>query len=139
MISSIHQICHVARNPYFKQLEDLEHTYEFNEISIINALHQGTTKNSPHIIIMDKLKLACKSNISYEKLVKEGFPESKLNTDAAISAYWELSHCLSYGGELIWLDSRLVIPQDFHSQVLNVLDSGHQGVSSMTKRANQTV
>ena len=53
---------------------------------------------------MDKLKLACKSNISYENIltaVKESFPESKTNTDSDITAYWEVCHNLSYTDKLI--------------------------------------
>ena len=91
---------------------------------------------------MDKLKLACKSNISYENIltaVKESFPESKTNTDSDITAYWEVCHNLSYTDKLIWLDSGLVIPQEYCCQVIKFLHSGHQGVSSMTKKANKTV
>ena len=93
----------MATNPYSKQLELSEHTYELNEV-IISGLYQDTTENSPHIIPMDKLKLACKSNISYENIltaVKESFPESKTNTDSDITAYWEVCHNLSYTDKLI--------------------------------------
>ena len=39
----------------------------------------------------------------------------------------------------IWFNTRIVIPKNYQSQILNVLHSAHQGVNSMMKRANQTV
>ena len=39
----------------------------------------------------------------------------------------------------IWFNTRIVIPKNYQSQILNVLHLAHQGVNSMMKRANQTV
>ena len=103
-----------------------------------------TSINSNHnqgIVILDKLKLACKNGIPYEKLiasVKSGFLDSKMKIEPDLKPLWQVGNRLSCSDDLVWLDNRVVIPKSYQSQILNILHSARQGVFSMI-RANQGV
>ena len=62
-----------------------------------------------------------------------------MKTEPNSRPFWEVQNRLSYSDDLVWLDNRIFIPKSYQSQILNLLHSAHQGVTSMTKRANQTV
>ena len=65
----------VNTTDYSKQWEC---NFQVNEITCIDALHQNTnTNHNQGIVTLDKLKLAWKNDIPYEKLitsVRSGFP-----------------------------------------------------------------
>ena len=86
--------------------------------------------------MLDKLKLAFKNDMPYEKLItsiRSGFPESKMKTEPDLRPFWEVQNRLSCSNDLVWLDNRIVIPKSYRSQILNLLHSAHQGVTGMTK------
>ena len=61
---------------------------------------------------MNKLKLVCKNDIPYEKLitsVRSGFPESKMKTEPDLRPFWEVRNRLPCSNDLVWLDNRIVI------------------------------
>ena len=112
--------------------------FQVNEIICSDALHQNTNTNNNQIV---KLKLACKNDIPYQKLiasVRSGFPESKIKTEPDLRPFWEVWNRLSCSDDLVWLDNRIVILKNCQSQILNLLHTDHPGVTSLTKRANQT-
>ena len=91
----------------------------------IDALHQNTnTNHNQGIVRLDKLKLACKNEIPYEKLitsVRSGFPESKMKSEPDLKLFWEVLNRLSCSNNLVWFDNRIVIPKSYQSQILNFL------------------
>ena len=113
--------------------------FQVNEIICSDALHQNTNTNNNQIV---KLKLACKNDIPYQKLiasVRSGFPpKSKIKTEPDLRPFWEVWSRLSCSDDLVWLDNRIVILKNCQSQILNLLHTDHPGVTSLTKRANQT-
>ena len=61
-----------------------------------------------------------------------------MKTEPDLKPFWEVWNRLSCSDNLVRLDNRIVIPKSYQSQILNLLHS-HQGITSMTKRANRTV
>ena len=63
-----------------------------------------------------------------------------MQTHPDISSFWEVRNRLSSSDNVVWLDNnRIVIPESYTTQILKILHSAHQGVSTMTKRANPIV
>ena len=71
----------------------MECNFQVNEITCIDALYQNTnTSHNQRIVTLDKLKLAWKNNIPYEKLitsVRSGFPESKMKREPDLRPFWK--------------------------------------------------
>ena len=72
-------------------------------------------------------------------VITHTFPTSKQLLDLAVRGYWEVCSWLTHSDEIICLDKRTVIPQKLQKQVLEHLQSAHQGITSMKARANQCV
>ena len=68
--------------------------FQVNEITCVDTLHQNTnTNHNQGIVTLDKLKLGCKNDIPYEKLiasVRSGFLESKRKTEPDLRPFWEI-------------------------------------------------
>ena len=67
--------------------------------------------------------------------VQEGFPDSKRVKDSGVSMYWMYRESLYMLDGVIMYKDRIIAQPSLRDQVLQILHSGHQGVSSMESRA----
>ena len=122
--------------------EDAIETVQIFAIDFLNHCASISDETCSKSITMGNLRTACKKESTYNKLVaniENGFPQSRMKTDPDLRDYWEVRHRLSSVDGIAMLDSRIIIPYSYRSITLKMLYSAHQGVGSMTRRANQTV
>jgi hypothetical protein len=93
-------------------------------------------------VTWDKVKLATTSDPDLSTLttiIESGFPEFRHELPPAIQEYHKFrEHLYTIDGVILYKD-RIVIPPTLREQILTVLHSAHQGVTSMTARAESTV
>ena len=66
--------------------------------------------------------------------------KSRGNLEPILKLFWNVRNRLSLSKDgLLLMNDRVVVPSNLRSQVLKNLHSAHQGVKSMTSRAQQTV
>ena len=94
------------------------------------------------LITLEQIQLAAEIDENYQALksiIDTGFPSSKSLVTPNLREYWEVRDRLSSSHGIVLMNHRIVIPHSLRRQVLNNLHSAHQGHTSMTARANQTV
>ena len=90
---------------------------------------------------MIELERAAAEDSSYRSLltnVISGFPKTKDLLDPSLNSFWNVKDRLSFSGNLVFLEDRIVIPRKYQSTILNNLHAAHQGVSGMLRRASQS-
>ena len=73
------------------------------------------------------------------RAVSEGFPDDRAHMPDPIKEYWPYKDRLYAVDGVIMMDSRVVIPSEFRSHILDTLHAAHQGTSGMQSRARDTV
>ena len=73
------------------------------------------------------------------ELVSRGCPQEKLEWPANLSAYFPHREHLTITGEILLFKNRIVVPEKLRQETLEILHSGHQGVTAMTAIAAQYV
>ena len=93
-------------------------------------------------ITWDRVKLATTSDKDLTQLlsiIESGFPESRHKIPPALQEYYQFrKHLYTVDGGILYKD-RIVIPPSLRQHILDVLHSAHQGVISMTARAESSV
>ena len=90
----------------------------------------------------DSVKLATTSDKDLNQLVsiiESGFPEFRHELPPALHEYYQFHEDLYTVDGVILYKDRIIIPPSLRQQILTVLHSAHQGVTSMTSRAESTV
>ena len=90
----------------------------------------------------DSVKLATTSDKDLNQLVsiiESGFPEFRHELPPALHEYYQFREDLYTVDGVILYKDRIIIPPSLRQQILTVLHSAHQGVTSMTSRAESTV
>ena len=110
----------------------------------MDTLNAYTRSNdiSTTSITLEKLKNASFNDKIYQELIhqiREGFPKTRNHLQSIIRPFWEVRHCLTLCDNVISMDDHLVILTSFQTKTLSILHSAHQGVASMTARANVSV
>jgi len=93
-------------------------------------------------ITWDDVRMATTSNETMSKLVsliEDGLPESRQEMPPELIDYFSLRDGLYTLDGVILYNNRIVIPPSLRSDVLQSLHSAHQGISSMTSRAEASV
>ena len=124
--------------------EELEMITERSEEE--ECLNAAGTANSLETCVSSltwsSLKDACAKDTA-TKLLKEqiskGFPEDIEDVPFAIRQYHKYRDNLSIIEEVPVYKNRAIIPETSRRRVLSTLHSAHQGVSSMTMRAKESV
>ena len=101
-----------------------------------------TVNPEPTIINITEMEKTAAEDTAYRSLlmnVISGFPKSKELLDPCVKPFWNVKDRLSFNGNLILLEDRIVIPTKYQGTVLNNLHSAHQGVSSMLRRALSSI
>ena len=73
------------------------------------------------------------------ELIESGFPEQTSDVPQALKAYFKYRHELHTIDGVVMYNGRIVIPPSLRGEVLAVLHSAHQGVTSMTSGADSSV
>ena len=93
-------------------------------------------------VTWERVKLATTSNGDMTRLIDiidHGFPNSRYELPPALQEYYQFREQLYTVDGVILYKNRIVIPPSLRQHVLTVLHSAHQGVTSMTARAESTV
>ena len=147
----------VSRNPPLEALcippaaDDIAHTntVEHDILAIHENVIQMLTNNieiaairDSQLITLEQIKMAAEGDSAYQNLnniITTGFPTSRSQLEPQLREYWEVRDRLSSSHGLILMNNRIVIPYSLRKQILNNLHAAHQGQTSMSARANQTV
>ena len=93
-------------------------------------------------ITWDRVKLATASDTTMNQLIstiESGFPEFRHELPQPLQEYFQFRDNLYTVDGVILYKERVVIPPALRQQILMFLHSAHQGVTSMTARAETTV
>ena len=88
------------------------------------------------------MKLATASDATMNQLIftiESGFPEFRHELPQPLQEYFQFRDNLYTVDGVILYKERVVIPPALRQQILMFLHSAHQGVTSMTARAETTV
>ena len=80
------------------------------------------------------------SDPTYQLLVQtieKGFPSTQQQLDPTIRDYWDTKDRLTVVGNIVLMDSCIVVPTSMRKHVLSTLYAAHQGVMTMRSRANK--
>ncbi|XP_046858537.1 uncharacterized protein LOC124451985 [Xenia sp. Carnegie-2017] len=90
----------------------------------------------------DRVRMATASDTTMHDLmnvIESGFPASRNDLPTPLQEYYQFRHSLyTVDGVIIYRD-RVVIPPLLRKNILEVLHSAHQDISSMTSRAEDSV
>ena len=93
-------------------------------------------------ITWDRVRLATTSDQDMAALlhiIEHGFPQFRHELPATLQEYYQFrDHLYTVDGVILYKD-RIVIPPSLRQHILATLHSAHQGVTSMTARAESTV
>ena len=95
-----------------------------------------------HSITWDAVRLATTSDETMSKLlslIEDGLPDSRLEMPPDLQEYFSLRDGLYTLDGVVLYNDRIVIPPSLRDEVLQSLHSAHQGVSSMSSRAEASV
>ena len=93
-------------------------------------------------VTWERVKLATTSDKDMVQLVstiETGFPDSRHELPQPLQEYHQFRDDLYTVDGVVLYKARIVIPPSLRQDVLSVLHSAHQGVTSMTSRAEATV
>ena len=113
--------------------------------SHIQALEQRDNNSHPDInnyTISTKLAQEYISDPTYQLLaikIKNGFPNTQEQLDPKIRDYCDTRNHLTVIGNIILMDSQIVIPISMRKYVLSTLHVAHQGITSMCSWANESM
>ena len=109
-------------------------------MSNLSALSSYT--NNIQAITMDRINTASAADpviTSLVNLVQNGCPEEKSVWPTELQSFHKYREDLTTLDSMVLYKGRTVIPANMQSEVLEILHSGHQGVSSMNAIATQSV
>ena len=94
------------------------------------------------LVSMKDVENAASKDDIYQILSKQistGWPKARNDTDKRIHSFWSVRNRLSLIGNVVMMDNRIVIPASYQSKILKLLHLPHQGVSSMSRRCQQSI
>lgn len=93
-------------------------------------------------VTWEKVKLASASDKDMVQLIstiEAGFPDSRNELPQSLKEYHQFKDDLYTVDGVVLYKDRIVIPPSLRQDVLTILHSAHQGVTSMTSRAEATI
>ena len=76
---------------------------------------------------------------SMVELVTQGYPETRAEWPDELQEFYPYRESLSTTGEILLFKNRIVMPTSLRKVALDILHSGHQGVTTMVAIASQSV
>ena len=139
----------ISRNPVNDEvsllfLEEINEQVNDIPVSIIATIN-GMEQNSQSLDTINyiELKRAIDKDESYKKLcehVKQGFPSIKTEICEGLQNFWDVRDRLTVTSDnVVLMDRRIVIPKQYRKAVLHLMHVAHQGLSTMKRRANDSV
>ena len=90
----------------------------------------------------DRIRAATASDDNMNQLItliESGMPDSRYELPQQLQEYHQFRHSLYTVDGVVMYKDRVVIPPSLRNEILLVLHSAHQGISSMTSRAEASV
>ncbi len=128
------------RNTILTELRLEDHHVNFIETDLAAAA--GHALDDLQAVTWDRVREATTSDpVTFEllQMVEDGLPDSKAQYPAPLRDYFNFREHLSTAGGVVLYKDRIVVPPVLREEVLLALHSAHQGVASMTARANISV
>ena len=100
------------------------------------------TLNNLKSISWEDVKIATSSDdilSTLVSLIEDGLPETRKEMPKELQVYFNLKDALYTLDGVVLYKDRIVVPEALRSRVLESLHSAHQGVSSMTSRAEAAI
>lgn len=97
-------------------------------------------ENNTQTVNIDRIRKASSGDHQYIALINQiesGFPQHKSELSDDIKVFWSLRNELYTIGGLVYVEGRLLIPQQLRSILVDQLHIGHQGTNSMRANAKQ--
>ena len=130
-------------HPFLANIRIQEPPHDSCSSSLDDELASSASSTlSTMAVTWDKVKLATTSDpvlSTLTTIIESGFPEFRHELPHALQEYYQFrEHLYTVDGVIRYKD-RIVIPPALRQQILAALHSAHQGVTSMTARAESTV
>jgi len=97
-------------------------------------------ENNTQTVNIDRIRKASSGDHQYIALINQiesDFPQHKSELSDDIKVFWSLRNELYTIGGLVYVEGRLLIPQQLRSILVDQLHIGHQGTNSMRANAKQ--
>ena len=107
-------------------------------VEIQQAAASSITNFSIHTITWDTVRVATNSDdqmIKLVEIIENGMPEFRHELPSSLREYFQFREDLYTVDGVVMYKDRIVIPQSLRKNVLKILHSAHQGISSMMSRA----
>ena len=141
-IASIHTpLSTITHSPYLLhglRMTPSTHTC-FDDPGCISAIG---SLNSLKSVTWERVRTATSSDENMHvllQLIESGLPEYRHEMPEALREYYQYSTDLHTADGVILYKDRVVIPPSLRNEVLSALHSAHQGVTTMTARAESSV
>ena len=125
-----------------KTLQD-DTTYDTELEDSVMATTVSALDYSPITAVSwDLIRTATASDEILESLlhtIETGFPESKSTLPSTLAQFWQFRESLYTVDGIILYNERILVPQALRPNVISTLHAAHQGVDSMTARAESSV
>ncbi len=126
-------------HPFLANIRTHEPPHDSCSSSLDDELASSASSTlSTMAVTWNKVKLATTSDPELSTLttiIESGFPEFRHELPQALQEYYQFrEHLYTVDGVILYKD-RIVIPPALRQQILAALHSAHQGVTSMTARA----
>ena len=98
--------------------------------------------STPPVITWDVLEKETYSDEVLQSLKRQilsGFPPNQTDLPTELKPYFKFRLGLHLIEDIIAYKERIVIPENLRTRILQILHSGHSGVSSMINRAEQSI
>ncbi|CAB3985538.1 Transposon Ty3-I Gag-Pol poly [Paramuricea clavata] len=130
-------------NPVLAGIRTLEpDTYSITATIEKQLLSSAIKSTHSMAVTWDRVKTATASDTTMEKLlstITAGFPEFRHELPPDLQEFFQFcEHLYAIDGVILY-KARIVIPSSLRSHILSILHSAHQGITSMTSRAEATV
>ena len=138
-IASVHTFCRQAST----SLDGIRTQAPDEEYVDAHMCHTFSLHSSPlQAVTWDRVRTATSSDRNMHKLselIDAGFPDHRNDLPQALREFFQFRDDLfTFDGVILYKD-RVVIPPSLRHEILSALHSAHQGVTSMTSRAESSV
>ena len=144
-ISPIH-VCDTLNLPTFTHINDCntarDDTPDDNALESIPLSSAVSSVSTLQCVTWDKVRTATSSDdnmLQLLKVIEAGIPDSRNALPLPLREYYPFRDQLSSVDGVVIFKDRIVIPPSLRQDILTALHAAHQGVTSMTSRAETSV
>ena len=130
--------CNLIETP---SIEEDMNQMPYNVIACLSV--EDNCSDIDYTIHYSKLLESIRTDASYQQLqqlIKEGFPSDKHSVEEQFQRLWDVKDQLTITESgVILVGYRIYIPKNYRKTILRLLHAAHQGVTTMKRRANESV